>query len=356
MEKCSASPFAANNFGGSDEQLKTRNMATKISVIIPCYNTAKYICETLDSVFAQTFSDFEVIVINDGSPDTSEFEEVLAPYRGRVSYLKQENRGPGAARNLGIRQARGEYLAFLDSDDCWLPDYLASQMKLFEETPSLDVAYSDARHFGDTALAGKTCMQTFPSNGPVTLDSLIRQDCQVNASFTVARRQVVIDAGLFNEKLDFRGCEDYDLWLRILYRGRHITYRRKVLGRYRSHPGSLSRNAMKMLEAQAAVYEKAARTMDLPEETRARIQHQIARAQARFELEAGKKFLTAGDFDRAKHSLAKADNFFHRAKLKAAILGLQIAPRSTRLGVIAWEKLISMLRPAKSRSTQNRRS
>ena len=202
-----------------------------ISVIIPTYKTAEFIAEALDSVFAQTFTDFEVIVINDGSPDTSELEQVLARYRERIIYLKQENRGPGAARNLGIRQARGEYIAFLDSDDCWLPDYLASQMKLFEETPSLDVVYSDAQYFGDPVFAGKTYMQICPSNGPVTLESLIREDCQVITSCSVARRQVVMDVGLFDERLDFRGSEDFDLWLRIVYHGGHIAYQKKVLGR-----------------------------------------------------------------------------------------------------------------------------
>src|SRR5712692_3034388 len=210
----------------------------KVSIIVPAYNTAKYIRETLESVFFQTFKDFEVIVINDGSPDTDELEQVLALFRQRIVYLKQANRGAAGARNIGIRHARGEYLAFLDSDDCWLPDYLASQMKLFGETPSLDVVYSDAQRFGDPAYAGKTCMQTSPSNGPVTLDSLIRQDCVVVASCTVARRQVVVDAGLFDES--FRRCEDYDLWLRILYRGGQIGYQNKVLGRYRTRRGSLS--------------------------------------------------------------------------------------------------------------------
>jgi GT2 family glycosyltransferase len=339
-----------NTFLGCSQEPEIANMTATITIIIPAYNTGKFIGETLDSVFAQTFKDYEVIVINDGSPDTEELERVLAPFRGSILYLKQENRGPSGARNTGIRHAQGEFLAFLDSDDCWLPEYLASQMKLFEETPSLDVVYSDARHFGDTALAGKTCMQTSPSIGPVTLDSLIRQDCQVCTSFTVARSRVVVEAGLFDES--FRRSEDYDLWLRILHRGGQITYQKKVLGRYRSHPGSLSRNAMKLLEAQAAVYEKVERTMDLHQETRAMIQQRITRAQAHFDLEAGRNFLTAGDFDRARDSFIKANHFFHRAKLKVAINGLQFAPRFTRLGAITWEKLISKLRPAEAMDTQ----
>src|SRR6201998_3148699 len=94
--------------------------APSVRVVIPAYNSARYIGETLDSVFGQTYRDFEVLVINDGSPDTEALEAGLRPYFERIVYLKQDNRGPAAARNLGIQQARGEYIAFLDSDDCWL--------------------------------------------------------------------------------------------------------------------------------------------------------------------------------------------------------------------------------------------
>jgi glycosyltransferase involved in cell wall biosynthesis len=314
-----------------------------VSVIIPVYNTAAFIAETLQSVFVQTFRDSEVIVVNDGSPDSEDLERVIAPYRTRILYLRQDNRGPAAARNAGIRQARGKYLAFLDSDDCWLPGYLASQMKLLEENPSVVLVYSDALHFGDPATAGKTYMQTCPSNGAITLEALIKEDCQVITSCTIALKQAVLDAGLFDERLDIRGCEDFDLWLRILYRGQQAVYQREVLGRHRSHPGGLSQDTAKMLEHLVVVYEKAATTMLLRKETRTILQKQIARAQAQFHLESGKKFLTLGDFDRATDSLTKANHFFHRAKLRVAILGLQFSPRLFRSAAITWQRLVSKL-------------
>jgi len=309
-----------------------------VSVIIPTYNTATFIVETLESVFAQTYRDFEVIVVNDGSPDTDVLEELLAPYRERILYFTHENRGLAGARNTGIRSARGIYLAFLDSDDCWLPSYLACQMKLFEEAPAIDVVYSDAQHFGDPALTGKTYMQTYPSNGPVTLEALIKEECQVITSCTVARTQTVVNAGLFDET--FRRCEDYDLWLRVLYRGGRMTYQKKVLGRYRSHPNSLSKNAMQMAEARIAVYEKAESTMDLSEKAHEILRRRLRQAQASFDLEAGRNFLSAGEFDRAKESLIKANNFFNRLKIKAAILGLQFAPHWTRSAVVTWQRLL----------------
>ena len=85
-----------------------------LSIIIPAYNAAAFIDETLESVFAQTFSDFEVILVNDGSSDGPELERVIAPYRNRILYLDQDNLGPAGARNTGIRHARGKYLAFLE--------------------------------------------------------------------------------------------------------------------------------------------------------------------------------------------------------------------------------------------------
>ncbi len=316
-------------------------MPVKVSVIIPAYQTAAFIGETLNSVFAQTESDFEVIVVNDGSPDTDELERAIAPYRGRIAYLAQENRGPAGARNTAIRQAQGKYAAFLDSDDCWLPEYLASQIKILEDAPALDAVYCDARYFGDSDFAAKTFMQMFPSNGPVTLQTLLGKECTVITSCTLVLKQAVMDAGLFDEAANLRGCEDFDLWLRILHRGGRISYQKKALGQYRSRTGSLSQDAMKMSKAVIAVYEKAERTMDLPKETRAILEKQIKQAQAYIDLESGRNYLSAGDFRRAKDALAKANSFFHRPKLKAAILGLQLAPRWTRSAVQTWRKAIA---------------
>src|SRR5215469_4227081 len=87
-----------------------------VSVIIPAYNASRFIRKTLESVFAQTYSNFEVIVVNDGSPDTQELEVAISPFRDRVIYITQENRGPNGARNTGLQAATGEFVALLDSD------------------------------------------------------------------------------------------------------------------------------------------------------------------------------------------------------------------------------------------------
>ena len=120
-----------------------------------------------------------------------------------------------------------------------------------------------------------------------------------------------------------------------------MAYQRKVLGRYRSRPGSLSRDAAKMSEGMVAVYEKAKRTMDFPLNTRLILQEQLIRARARFDLESGRCFLAAGEFGRARDSLTRANDHFQRTKLKMAILGLQLAPHWTRKAALAWQKVIS---------------
>src|SRR5277367_5736878 len=127
------------------------NSSPKVSVIIPTYKTADLIAGCLDSVFAQTYSDFEAMVVNDGSPDTPELEKALQPYMDRIVYIKQENKRAAGARNNAIRQARGEYVAFLDSDDTWLPNHLAAQMKLVADDPALDLVYANALLVGDPA-------------------------------------------------------------------------------------------------------------------------------------------------------------------------------------------------------------
>ena len=114
-----------------------------VSIVIPAYNAAEYIAGTLESVFAQVFTNYEIIVVNDGSPDSPALRQVLEPYRSRVRYIEQENKGPSGARNTGIRAARGKYIALLDSDDLWLPHHLANQVALIEGSQDLDLVYSN---------------------------------------------------------------------------------------------------------------------------------------------------------------------------------------------------------------------
>ncbi len=178
-----------------------------VSVIIPTYNRREFITIALNSVVAQTFQDYEIVVIDDGSTDGT--REVLAPYQHVVRYFYQENRGIAAARNRGIREAQGEYLAFLDSDDYWLPSKLERQIACFKANP----------HFGmvATRCSSITPQGTFRKRNRPGTSGWILQDLFtanfIRTSSAMVTRECLNTTGLFDESLP--ECEEYDLWLRI---------------------------------------------------------------------------------------------------------------------------------------------
>src|SRR6185503_10064534 len=160
----------------------------------------------------------------------------------------------------------------LDTDDYWYPNYLAEQMARIEQDPMLDLVYSDALFVGDSPLAGRTFMDVTPSNGEVTFESLLDERCTIVLSGVVARRQIVIDAGMFDEQ--FRYAEDYDLWLRIAWRGARLAYQRKALLCKRRHAESLCADDTKLFENALHVLDRVERSNDLtPNEAAALTTH-----------------------------------------------------------------------------------
>jgi len=303
------------------------NPAAKVSVIIPSYKTADLIGACLDSVFAQTYSDFEAIVVNDGSPDTPELERVLQPYMSRIVYIKQENKRAAGARNNATRQARGEFVAFLDSDDTWLPNHLASQMQMIADDPSLDLVYSNALFVGDQAHE-REFMEKCPSTGEATFDALIVERCQIPISTVVARKQTLLDAGLFDETLP--RCDDYDMWVRAAFRGAKIGYSRAIQARlFTGRPGSLGQSRARMAEAYWNMLEKFQKTLPLKQSDRVVVSKRAAEVRAMFLLEEGKCQLAERDFDKARRSLAEANSHLHRSSLSLTVFGLGIAPNAT---------------------------
>ena len=302
-----------------------------ISVIMPSYNTAHLIAASLDSVFQQTFSNFEVMLVNDGSPDTVALEKVLVPYLeqhgDKIIYIRQENKRAAGARNTAILRARGEYLAFLDSDDLWLPDHLASQMKLFEQNPQADLVYCNGLSAGNPNLAGEF-MKRCPSNGPADFRALVVERCQIPVSTVVARKTALVRAGLFDETLS--RCDDYDMWLRAAFYGAVIAYSNKVQARLNGgRPGSLGASRARMAEAYWNILEKTAQTLPLSSSDRNLVEERVAEIRALYNLEEGKFCLQQNEFDRAKSFLRDANKYFHRAKLSFVLFGLAVAPRAT---------------------------
>jgi glycosyltransferase involved in cell wall biosynthesis len=294
-----------------------------VSIVVPAYNTAPYIAETLSSVLAQSFDDYEIIVINDGSPDTPALESAIHPFRDRIHYIVQDNRGLSGARNTGIAAARGEYIALLDSDDLWEPDYLDRQLEVMRRDPGLAVVYPNAVTFGDRMRSGRLFMEQFPSSGPVTFESLVRQECNVMVS-VLARREVLIAAGLFDESL--RSSEDFDLWLRVVQGGWRIGYHRHPVVRSRLRPESLTADSITMCQHIIRVLDKARRDMPLTPRQVEIVDARKAYFGALLRLHEGRKAFFEGDRKRALQALADANVVLRRWKIVAAMLLVRVMP------------------------------
>jgi GT2 family glycosyltransferase len=299
-----------------------------VSVVIPAYQAARYIKRALDSVFAQSYPNFEVIVVNDGSLDTRDFESAISPYLDRIVYIKQENQGPSSARNTGILRARGEFIAFLDSDDSWLDTYLDRQISALQREPGLDFIYSDAILLGNDIPPGQTFMKVSPSTGPVTLDNLLALNCIVILSCTLARKETILQAGLFDES--FWHCEDFDLWLRIAISGARMAYQKEVLASHHFLEGSLSAAPQSMRKGRKRAYEKALDTPGLNDTQRTIATRMRDHWGALIELEDGKQLLLQARYGDARAKLRSANNYFRSAKISAAMALLWIAPPAAR--------------------------
>jgi len=306
----------------------------RVSVIIPAYNVARYLPETLHSALAQTVPPHEILIINDGSPDTPALEAALAPFLAelsvttptRIVYLVQENRGLSGARNTGIRAATGDLIALLDGDDLWEPLYLERQLAHLAAHPELDVVYCNARFFGDSIYAGQDYMTVCPSVGEPTSAALLTRTCHVFVS--VLARAAALKQLEFDEAL--RSSEDFDCWLRLTAAGFRIGYHRDVLVNYRKHRASLSADPTWMAQSNLKVLRNAA-ILWPPDSTEGKL---LAAATARKSAELstirGKQALANRDIPAAVTHLQAANDFYKSSKLRAILSALRTAPGLVR--------------------------
>jgi glycosyltransferase involved in cell wall biosynthesis len=307
--------------------LQQESTAPRVSVIIPAFNVSEYIRGALDSVFAQTVTDFEVIVVNDGSADSDELEIALGQYGDRIAYIVQDNRGPSAARNTGIRRARGEFVAFLDADDTLMPWFLEEHLGRAAIDRKADIFYGNLLIFGDVPEAGRTSMDFNPSSGTVSFESLVTHTCNPTLC-SLVRRQILIDHGLFDEV--FRRSEDFDLWLRLAHAGHRFNYTRRVVARYRVRPTGLASDTVSMIASQRLVLEKCARTMHLNKKESDLLAEVDSTLLAFQRVNEGKRALRDGDYSRAIASLTEANSIQRSHKLTLILLLLRSAPRLLR--------------------------
>lgn len=310
--------------------------APLVSVIIPAYDIAEYVAEALDSALAQTFKSFEIIVVNDGSPDTAELETALTPYFEKIVYLKQANGGAAAARNAAIAASRGSILAFLDGDDVWYAKKLEKQVD-FLNSNNFEMVYCNAMLFGEPLFEGKTFMETAPSEGVVTPTSLLDGRCNVLTSGNIVRKKSVIKYGMFDEKAI--RTEDFELWFRLCKNGVKIGFQTDIMLKYRIRAGSLTGNNFEKAARSIAALEVVKEKNELTDSELKVWRNKLAEFKARLSLEKGKHDLINGNFAEARRNFADANNFDQKLKLKAIMWLLAISPQLVL-------KLFKTLRPA----------
>ena len=213
-----------------------------VTVVTPAYNLAKYIGEAVDSVLGQTFHDFEYLVIDDGSVDNT--ADIIKAHAGddpRFRLVEGENRGPSAARNAGIREARGEYIAFLDGDDRWHPKFLERQLRLIRSLPAeVGAVFCRSRIVLEN---GTPVFFQWQRPGRYDFDDfLVSGNPTRNTSSLLIRKSCFTEVGGFNEEM--RYCEDIDMWLRIAENSKTpiLWANRYFLVDMRLRPGSATRN------------------------------------------------------------------------------------------------------------------
>jgi len=228
-----------------------------ISAIIPTYNYGRFLREAIDSVLAQTYPVLELIVVDDGSTDDT--PQILASYGDRIRAIYQTNGGVGAARNRGIAEARGEYVAFLDSDDIWLPAKLEKEIALFDADPDLGLVHCGAETFDNS---GKILFVSLSGCEGWVGPDLLRLERTVIAapgSGTTVPKRVAEEIGGFDPRL--QPSEDWDFCYRIAERYR-VGFVPEVLVRYRMHGNGIHLNIPRMENGMLMALEKALRSPD----------------------------------------------------------------------------------------------
>lgn len=250
--------------------------APSVSVIISTYNRAYMLRDALASVFAQTYQDFEVIVVDDGSTDAT--RDVVGEYGGRVHYIYQQNEGYCRARNSGIRVARGKYIAFLNDDDVWLPRKLEIQVHVLETRPEISLVCGPARVVRDREVRLAYCED--PPEPPDLVRCLVgwyiehRQIVYTPTVVTI-RRDILDRSGYFDPALE--AFEDWDLWIRVASAGGRFARVSDPVAEYRLHESNISNDHARMNRAFIAVLEKTLHASGTPYAIRVMRRHYLSR-------------------------------------------------------------------------------
>ena len=221
----------------------TTQFANLVSIIMPAYNSAVYIAESIESVRSQTYVCWELIIVDDGSTDgTSTIVKKYCEIDSRIRYVFQQNSRQGKARNNGISHSHGAYIAFLDSDDLWFPEKLTLQLQ-FIESNNVDLVFSECFIFEKYFDLDEKSDKMHISYGEFKGESAVNLFLSGNQASTLTvlcKRGILEDVGGFTENILIQNAEDYHLWLKLLFKGYTFFGMKKTLGAYRIHSASIS--------------------------------------------------------------------------------------------------------------------
>lgn len=304
-------------------------MPSLVSVVIATHNQSRYLGYTIESVLGQTYRTIEVIVVDDGSTDAT--PEIAARFGERIRYVRQANTERGAARNHGLKLASGEYIAFLDSDDIWLPSKLEKEVRFLERHPEVGLVYSDRDLIdADGRYIGTARAPNY--NGWVT--ARILKDNFIGLSVNLMRRDLMVAAGGFPEDRLIAGSEDWVAWVHLstITQFAHLA---EVTVLYRIHPENTMNNAPSMERAM----NNAVKAIEAADWLPAHFHRYLSRAKANRALINAINYCSAGDksimwrwlIEAPRHSVGVlADPRFAYTVVRSFVPGLIRAVNSKR--------------------------
>ncbi len=285
----------------------------KVSVIIPTYNRSEYISETIDSVVAQTYKDFEIIVVDDGSTDNT--KEVLAKYGSKIKVIDQVNSERAIARNNGVQNSSGEYIAFLDSDDLWLEDKLEKQVKILDEMKDVVLVYGQSLRIDEKSSDIKAAKRQKEGYSGDAFEKLLIRNIITSPTPVLRKKDFEKIDGFQTKYIPY---EDWEFWIRMSLLGKFY-YISEPLSRYRIHSQQSVKltSAKKIEEVTTLLLEDSYKLKDISTSLKKK---SMALANIRFAY----WYVLANDVENAKTRLSRALHLYPPFLLDPRWCGLKV--------------------------------